>query len=414
MQYLEAKKIRNLNIYNLLALVLGVVVGMVCNGAEHSILGVDQVRTVGDIVVKLLSWLAVPLVFFSVIHIVSQICNAKRYGKIVLKVFAYFIVTSFIACLIGIFVALLFKHLELFGEFSLISSDYLDITPQLHFMMGVSNITIADLVDAILKENFVSIAIFSLLVGVALARTGSDGETVGKFVESMNLVIEKLTGILVQIAPIGVFAMTVKLVFDYGTVKVAQLFWFAVALFIANLLHILIVFLPAVKFWAKKSILQFFKHIFPVFAFAVSSTSSLACIPLSERVCDALGARESVTGLVIPAGYISNMDGTVLYLALSTIFLATSVGVSFSLWQLLLMTLVIILTEFGAAGVPHAGLIMLSMVLKFMGLDINLIMILFALDIFFDMGRTSINVAADLVAVTCAEEWCKKNEDLSK
>ena len=413
MQYMETKKIRNLNIYNLLAIILGVVVGFVCNGAEHSIFGVDQIRTVGDIVVKFLSWLAVPLVFFSVIHIVSQARNAKRYGKTALKVFAYFIVTSIIACLIGIFVALLFKHLGLFGKLSLISSDYIDITPQLHFMMGVSNITFADLVDAILKENFVSIAIFSLLVGVALAKAGSDGEVVGKFVESMGFVIEKLTEILVYVAPIGVFAMTAKLVFDYGTVLVGQVFWFGVALFIAYLLHVLLVFLPAVKFMGKMSIVKFFNCIFPVLAFAASSTSSLACIPLSEKACDSFGARESVTGLVIPAGYISNMDGTVLYLALSTIFLATGVGVSIPFGKLLLMTLAIILTEFGAAGVPHAGLIMLSMIMKVMGLDVNLIMILFALDIFFDMGRTCLNVTADLVAVACTEAWCKKSEDLS-
>ena len=409
------KKLKsNLNSCNFVAVALGLIVGFICKGTENSIFGLDQIRTIGNVVLMLMSWLAIPFVFFRIIQIMSKAKNIKQHTNVIGKVIVYFFATSLVACFIGIIVALTFKYTGLFKVLSLPSFDYTDITPKLNFMMGVSNITVADLVDGMLKENMLTNMLFATLVGFAVAKSGEGGEFVGKFFDSASIVVEMMADFVVLLAPIGVFAMTARLVFDFRTVNIDQVFWLAIALLIGYALHFFIVYFYALKFLAKMSIRKFFKHICPAMIFAMTSTSSLASITISAEACDDLGMGKNLSGYVLPSGYIANMDGTVIYLAICTIYFATGLGVSLSFGQLMLMTLVIILTELGAAGVPHAGLVMLSMVMKVMGLDTELIMLVIALDVFFDIGRTCLNVMGDLIAVACAEQWCKKDENLAE
>ena len=411
MQLDETKKIKHLTSYNLLAIILGLIVGFLCKGSEDSIWGIEQIRTVGELVVMSMTWLAIPLVFFSVIDVISKLKGARQHGRVIAKVIGAFAFTSFMACVIGIVTALCFHHLGLFQSLPMIGGDFSDIRPQLYFMKAVSNITVSDLVDAVLKENFFMVLAFSLLIGFSVAKAGEEGEMFGKLVTSINFIIKKMISFLVRIAPVGVFAMTVNLVFEFNMLHTWYLFWLALALYIAYLLHMLITYVFELKFWARVPVLKFFRYIFPAMSFAMTSTSSLACVPVAEKVCESLGARQTVTDLVIPFGYVANRDGMAIYLAICTIFFASISGVALSIWQLILLAAVVLLVVFGAAGVPHAGLIMLSMVMRTLDLDVAPIIAIYAIDKFFDIGRTCLNVTGDLVTVVCAEKWCRDGDE---
>ncbi len=410
MQQDKTKKLSKLTFYNLVAIVLGILTGVICKQTGNAIFGIEQIKPIGQAIVNLMSGLTVPLVFFSIIETIASLKGVKQHKKIIGKAAAYFFGTTVVACIIGIVVALIFKHLGLFKEIVIYSKTLVEDSKQIAFLNALTNIIPADLVDAVLKENVVMILIFSLLIGFSISAAGKDGDMFNQLIISLNFVIKKMVSIVVNLAPIGVFAMSAWLVSEFGYKRMGQLSNLLLAVLIGYALHILITYVFALKFWAKVSVLGFFKKIFPVMAFAMTSTSSIASIPVAEEVSESLGTRDTVTSLVIPSGSVVNMDGTAVYLSICAIFFATGTGINLSIWQMILMTVTIILAVFGTAGVPGAGFIMLSMVMGALKLDVNLIMIIYVVDKIFDIGRTCLNVTGDMVASVCIEQWCKETE----
>ncbi|MDO4218424.1 MAG: dicarboxylate/amino acid:cation symporter [Synergistaceae bacterium] len=410
MQQVQTKKLNNLSFYNLIAVALGILVGIICKKTGNASFGIEQIKPIGQALVNLMSGLTVPLVFFSIIETIASLKGVKQHKKMLGRAAAYFLGTTVMACIIGIVVALIFKHLNLFKEIVIYSKTLVEDSKQIAFMQSLTNIIPADLVDAVLKENVVMILIFSLLIGFSISAAGKAGEMFNQLIVSLNFVIKKMVSIVVKITPISVFAMCAWLVSEFGYKRMGQLKWLLVAVLIGYVLHIVITFGFALKFFAKIPVLNFFKKIFPVIAFAMTSTSSIASIPVAEEVSHSLGTRDTVTSLVIPSGSVVNMDGTAVYLTICAIFFATGSGVSLSIWQMILMTFTVILAVFGTAGVPGAGFIMLSMVMGALKLDVNLIMLIYIVDKIFDIGRTCLNVTGDMVASVCIEQWCREAE----
>ena len=159
------------------------------------------------------------------------------------------------------------------------------------------------------------------------------------------------------------------------------------------------------KVFAGMSPLKFFKAAFPAMMFAFTSTSSAATLPVSKECADELGAEDDISSFVLPLGSTINMDGTAIYQCVATIFLASCAGVNLSIGQMVTIVVTATLASIGTAGVSGAGMIMLAMVLTAMGIDVNLIMIIYGVDRLFDMGRTCLNVTGDIACSVCVTKW---------
>ena len=178
--------------------------------------------------------------------------------------------------------------------------------------------------------------------------------------------------------------------------------------YIAYILHAVLVYSASASAFARINPLKFFKGAAPAMIFAFTSTSSAATLPVSEECASDLGAEKSISSFVLPLGATINMDGTAIYQCVATIFLATCSGIHLTLGQMVIIVITATLASIGTAGTPGAGMIMLAMVLTAMGIDVNMIMIIYGVDRLFDMGRTCLNVTGDISCSLCVTQWEKK------
>ena len=156
---------------------------------------------------------------------------------------------------------------------------------------------------------------------------------------------------------------------------------------------------------ARINPITFFKGAAPAMIFAFTSTSSAATLPVSKECADQLGAQDDISAFVLPLGATINMDGTAIYQCVATIFLANCAGINLTLQQMVVIVLTATIASIGTAGTPGAGMIMLAMVLTAMGIDVNMIMIIYGIDRLFDMGRTALNVTGDISCSLCVTKW---------
>ncbi|MCI8420041.1 MAG: dicarboxylate/amino acid:cation symporter, partial [Oscillospiraceae bacterium] len=184
-----------------------------------------------------------------------------------------------------------------------------------------------------------------------------------------------------------------------------SLAWVLLCAYLGDIVHAVLVYSLSAQVFAGMSPAKFFKGAFPAMMFAFSSTSSAATLPVSKECADELGAEGDISSFVLPLGSTINMDGTAIYQCVATIFLASCAGVNLSIGQMVTIVVTATLASIGTAGVSGAGMIMLAMVLTAMGIDVNLIMIIYGVDRLFDMGRTCLNVTGDIACSLCVSKW---------
>ena len=175
--------------------------------------------------------------------------------------------------------------------------------------------------------------------------------------------------------------------------------------YIGYIVHAVIVYSLSAQVFVGISPMKFFKGAFAAMMFAFTSTSSAATLPVSKECADDLGADGDISSFVLPLGSTINMDGTAIYQCVATVFIASCAGIHLSLSQMVIVVVTATLASIGTAGVSGAGMIMLAMVLTAMGIDVNLIMIIYGVDRLFDMGRTCLNVTGDIACSVCVSKW---------
>lgn len=209
----------------------------------------------------------------------------------------------------------------------------------------------------------------------------------------------KITGIIMKVAPIGVLGLVAPVVGDYGLSVLLPLIKVILAVFVACIVHAAIVYSSAVKIYGKMSPWTFFKGISPAAIVAFSTTSSAGTLPVTIKICqENFGVSNRISSFVLPLGATINIDGTAIYQGVSVIFIAQFYGLDLSLMQLLTVVLTTVLASIGTAGVPGAGLIMLTMVLTSIGLPLEGIALIAGIDRILDMLRTCVNIVGDAAA----------------
>jgi len=421
----------------IIGLILGLLVGIasVFFGISNTI--TNWVMPFGTIFVKMLKLVAVPLILVSLISGISNLRDTAKLSRIGGKTFSIYILTTVLAIIIALFLANIVQPGKAFPEEKTIElrEKYAsEATMKINNAEKVENSGPLQMMVDVVPDNFffaasnnknmLQIIFFAILFGVALIMIPENkGAPVKKIFDGINEIIIKIVEIIMEYAPIGVFALLAGLIVDLAgddpnniIITLKPLIIYAITVLV-GLATMVFIFYPSILYFITKiGYKNFFKAIFPAQMLAFSTSSSAATLPLTmKRVKKNLNVSEEVTSFVCPLGATINMDGTSIHQAISAVFIAQAFGQDLTIADQLVIIVTATLSSIGAAAVPGAGLIMLVIVLGAVGIDPQGLALIIAIDRPLDMCRTIVNVTGDatvasIVAYTEGEN-VKFNED---
>ena len=389
----------------LIALVAGIAVGFIALAAGVPDLTTNYLKPFGTIFVNLLKFIVVPVVLLSMIEGILSMDDMKKVGSVGWKTVAYFLCTTAIACVIGLVLANLFNGAGLFPTLALEEGQEWTKATSANFMDTLVGMFPSNMWESFHTANMLQVIVIALMLGGSIMAAGEKGKLARDVVASFNEVINKLMEFIISLSPIGVFTMMAWVVATQGPAILGSLALVLLCAYIAYILHAVLVYSLSAKVFAGMSPIAFFKGAFAAMMFAFTSTSSAATLPVSKECSDNMGADKDISAFVLPLGATINMDGTAIYQCVATIFLASCAGLQLGLGEMITIVVTATLASIGTAGVSGAGMIMLAMVLTAMGIDVNMIMIIYGVDRLFDMGRTCLNVTGDIACALCVTKW---------
>lgn len=392
----------------LLALVAGCICGLV---VSH--IGIDPgyFKPLGDIFINLIKMLVVPLVFTTLVAGAAAVGDVSRLGKIAVKSLVYYTVTTIIAVTIGLIVANIMQPasgVELNAE----TAKAVSVTPPslLSVFMGIIP---TNPVKSMTDGNMLQIIFFAIFLGIAVSSLGSKHNHIHQFFDSFAEAMLKLTSMVMLYAPIGVFGLLTYTVGTYGAEVLLPLLKLIVVMFISCLIHVLIIYLPCVKY-SGVPVSRFLNELTSTILIAFSSASSAAALSSNLQSVQRLGASKPVSSFMIPLGNTINMDGTAIYMGVCSIFAANFFGIDLTFDKQILIVIIAMLASVGTMGVPGAGVIMISMVFTQVGIPLEAIALIAGIDRVLDMMRTTLNVLGDAtgaLAVSKAENDMQPMQD---
>ena len=351
---------------------------------------------VGQIFVASLKLLVVPLVLVSLICGSSALGDSARMGPIAGKTIGFYLFTTGLAVSIALIVATAIGP----GQgLSLVTDTEFTAKAAPALKDVIVNIFPTNPVKAMAEANMLQIIVFALLFGYAMSHAGEPGQRLAGFFRDAEAVVMRMVAILMEFAPYGVFALLARLFSSMGLGAILDLAGYFFTLAGLLVFHGFVVYPTLLRLLGGVSPSSLLQKMRPVWAFAFSTSSSGATIPVTLRTVEKrLGVHNSVAGFTVPLGATINMDGTAIMQGVATIFIAQVYGVDLSAGALFGVVLTAILASIGTAGVPGVGLITLALVLEQAGLPVEGIALIIGVDRLLDMLRTVINVTGDAVA----------------
>lgn len=376
----------------LAGLALGVLAGALL-GEDASVF-----KPIGDIFISAIKMLIVPLVFTTLVVGITSMRDPQKMGRIGVRTIGLYLITTAFAIAIGLLASTLFQPgagLDMSFDKPVEAKE----APTLvEILVGLVP---QNPVDALANGNILQIIVFAIGLGIALTLIGEKGEPVVRVFESFAQAMYKLTELVMAFAPFGVFGLIAHVSGSYGMEVLLPLAKVIGVAYLASLLHVLVVYSGLLALLGRLNPLRYLRGILDALVVAYSSASSSGTLPVSLRCAQKnLGVSEGVSGFVLPVGATINMDGTAIYQGVVALFIAQLVGVDLSLMDYGMIIVTGTLASIGTAGVPGAGLIMLSIVLAQVGLPLEAIAVVAGIDRILDMARTSVNVAGDLMVTT--------------
>ncbi len=383
------KKILSLENLTLISIILGILAGILFPQEIKSL------KIIGDVFLSLLKMIIVPLVFVSVFLSMIGLGNISRFKDIGIKTIVYYTTTTALSVLTGLILVSLIQP----GKEA-------NIKPEGE-VPEVKTLTLEDVIWNIIPENpfksfsegkVLQIIFFSVLLGLAVLTLSNDKrESIKNLFDGFNDALIALTRWIIKLTPLGVFALVSYMVATAGIETFFHLWEYAVTVIAGLLIHAFIT-LPVIAFiFGRYNPYSYFLKVREAPLLAFSTASSAATLPVSMEVAEEKGGvRKETAGFVLPLGATINMDGTALYESVAAVFIANLYGIELSLHQMLMIFLTATLASIGAAAIPGAGLVMLTLVLGSAGIPLEGIGIIIAVDRFLDMLRTAVNVWGDL------------------
>ncbi len=389
-----------------IGMVLGIIAGLCLQyapwlGGIKTILSVDIFGVLGQIFIRLMKMLVVPIVFVSLVCGVTNLTNIRTLGNIGIKAIVLYLFTTAVAISLAIFCADLFQV-----------GSGLHVKPVADFVMKQApsiktvllNLFPVNPMNALAEGNMLQIIVFALLLGCAMVLVGDKSKKLSDVFDSANEVLMKLIMVIMELAPYGVFFLLASLFTRMQLADVAQLLGYFGTVLVVLLLQFIFVYSAILWVLTRKNPIWFIRGIYPAMLFAFSVSSSNVSIPVTlQTVKDRLKVKPAVASFVVPLGATINMDGTAIMQGVATVFIAHAYHIPLGIGSYLTVIGMATLASIGTAGVPGVGLITLAMVLEPVGLPVEGIALIIGVDRLLDMARTAVNVAGDaMVSVIAA------------
>ena len=402
---MQEKRKLNLAAWIIIGMIAGIVVGFIFLKIGGTFT-TDYLKPFGTIYINLLKFMVVPVVLFSIMSGVINLNDLKKVGSVGIKTFIYYICTTALAVVIGLVVVNCFKGFFPVLDSSVRAGLEYEAAEAPKIMDVIVNIFPDNLLKPMVDTNMLPVIVIAIFFGAGVLAAGEKGKMIADLVSSMDEVVMKVLMMIIKLTPIGVFCLMADVVAVNGAKVVGSLALVVGVAYIGYILHLVIVYSLSVKFLAGMSPVQFFKGMAAAMLTAFTTTSSNATLPVNIECCNDMGAEPEISSFVLPLGATINMDGTAIYQAVATVFIACCYGIDLTIGQMAMVVVTATLASIGTAGVSGAGMIMLSMVLLQVGLPVEGIAIIAGVDKLFDMGRTTLNITGD---ATCAM-WLSKVE----
>jgi Na+/H+-dicarboxylate symporter len=382
-----------------------ILVGMVAGIVVGALMGPSAalLKPIGTLFINAIKMLIVPLVFCSLIVGITSMKDTRKMGRIGAKAIILYLGTTAVAIAIGLALSALFQP---GAGLNMVAKDLDEAgkaaPPLVQTLLAMIP---QNPVNALAAGNILQIIVFAIGLGVSLVLVGEKGEPAVKVFESLAEAMYKLTEIVMKLAPYGIFGLMAWVAGTYGLDVLMPLIKVIAAVYIGALIHIGIFYSGLLTLLGRLNPIQYLRGISNPAAVAFTTSSSSGTLPATIKASrEELGVSEGVSSFVLPLGATINMDGTALYQGVCALFIAQAFGVDLQTSDYITIILTATLASIGTAGVPGAGLIMLSLVLSTVGLPIEGLAIVAGIDRILDMARTTINICGDMmVAVLVAK-----------
>jgi aerobic C4-dicarboxylate transport protein len=399
---------KSLFVQVLLGLALGMLVGLVAPRFAVSL------KILSDVFLKLISMIVAPIVFCVVVHGMASAGDLRKVGRVGVKALLYFETMTTVALTLGIVLAFLFGpgHGMNINPAALDASALKVHANNVHNLEGLGvggfilNIIPSTSFDALARNDVLQVLFFAVIFGAALALVGGEKQArVTVLIDAVSVVLFRMMGLIVRVAPIGVLGAVASTVGAFGIGSLRQLVSL-VLLFYAALAIFVIVFLGLVMRFAGVSIFRFLAYLREELTIVLATASSDAVLPQIMRKLTRMGIKDSVVGLVVPTGYSFNLDAFSIYLTLAVVFIAQATNTPLSLGDLLLVLAVSLVTSKGAHGIPGSAIVILAATLQAVPTipAVGLVLVL-SVDWFIGMARALGNLIGNCVATVVVAAW---------
>ena len=373
----------------LIGLVLGVIVGMFLD----SQFATTYVKPFGDLFIRLIRMVVVPLVFATLVAGAAGISDVSKLGRVAIKTLLIFLITSAISVIFGLVIANIIDP----GVGLTLSTEGLKAAQVKapSFVQTLLDIVPINPMEAFAKGSILQIIFFAIMFGFCLNFLGEKGKPVYHFFDIVGNLMIHMTQVVMRYAPIGVFALMAVVVSQHGLAVLLPLGKLILSSFIATALLIIVIYIPIVMFIIRIPLGQYFKGIFEPWLIAFTTCSSAAAMAANLLAARRLGSTNAIASFAVPLGNTINMNGTAVYMGVCAVFAAQIYNLPLSLGDQVIVVITGVLAAVGTAGVPGAGLIMSTLVFTQIGIPLEVIALIAGVDRILDMIRTSINVVGD-------------------
>lgn len=369
-----------------------------------------RMQPLGDAFIKAIRMLIAPIIFCTVVHGIARMSDLARVGRVAIKAIVYFEVLTTIALVIGLLAVNLLQpgkgmNVDLSHVDASAVKPYIAQTHNQTPVQFLMNIIPQTMVGAFADGNILQVLLISVLFGFALARLGKRGKPVASLIEILSRALFAVVGFVMWTAPLGAFGAIAFTVGKFGAGSLVSLGKLLAGFYLTCLVFIFVVLGPVCR-WCGFSLWKLMRYIREELLIVIATTSSETVLPRMISRMEDLGCEESVVGLVIPTGYSFNLDGTCLYLATATVFLAQATNTPLSVAQQIGLLLVLLLTSKGAAGVAGAAFVVLAATLSTSGtIPVASVALILGIHRLMSQGLTPTNLIGNAVATVVVAKW---------
>ncbi len=393
-----------------IAMVVGIALGSLFPTSERSIhhgWSAADLQLLSNVFLRMIKSLIVPLLFATlVVGIAGHGDDMKKVGRLALRAIIYFEVVTTLALVVGLLAVNIVKPgrgITLGGASTEAAQQY--ASTKMTFSGVIEHTVPQSFFDAAAKNEVLQVVFFAILFGVALSRVqGESKRFMLSASESLSEVMFKFVGLVMSFAPFGIGAAIAVTVANGGLSILTRLGLLVLTLYGALVVFVVAVLVPVMIVFGVP-VKRFVRAVREPWLIAFTTASSEAAFPLAMERMEQLGVPRRIVSFVLPTGYSFNLDGSTLYLALASVFVAQAAGIDMTIGRQLVMMVTLMLTSKGVAAVPRASLVILSGALSQFGLPLEGVAVILGVDALMDMARTSINLVGNCLATVVMARW---------